>query len=197
MRVCIVNIGCFKNLVDCELLMWQLRSLGVEVVFGQTDIKADIVVINTCGFISDAEKDSLAEISKYVKLKHQGVVGQLWVMGCYGEKMKTVIVKNIPDVDRVYGNFDWHGIVRDISGHGWIESECRIISTPKHYAYIKISEGCNMPCAYCIKPILNGALRSRPIEVIVKECEKTGQDGSKGTTNCFSEYYGIWSRLIQ
>lgn len=110
MRVNVVNIGCFKNLVDCEQLIWQLRNSGVEVSFGQTDICADIVIVNTCGFISDAEKDSLAEINKYVKLKHQGVISQIWVMGCYGEKMKTALIKNIPDVDRVYGNFNWHDI---------------------------------------------------------------------------------------
>lgn len=179
MRVNIVNIGCFKNLVDCEQLMWQLRSSGIEVVFGKTDIVANIVVINTCGFISDAEKDSLAEINKYVERKHQGTVGQIWVMGCYGEKMKTTIIKNIPEVDKVYGNFDWHRIVKDISNQDWIESDNRIISTPKHYAYIKISDGCNMPCSYCVKPILNGELKSRPIEIIVKECEMLAKAGIK------------------
>lgn len=157
--------------MDCEQLMWQLRSSGIEVVFGKTDIVANIVVINTCGFISDAEKDSLAEINKYVERKHQGTVGQIWVMGCYGEKMKTTIIKNIPEVDKVYGNFDWHRIVKDISNQDWIESDNRIISTPKHYAYIKISDGCNMPCSYCVKPILNGELKSRPIEIIVKSAK--------------------------
>lgn len=197
MRVNVVNIGCFKNLVDCELLIWQLRNSGVEVSFGQTDIYADIVIINTCGFISDAEKDSLAEINKYVKLKHQGVISQIWVMGCYGEKMKTALIKNIPDVDRVYGNFNWHDIIRDISRHEWIESECRIVSTPKHYAYIKISDGCNMPCSYCIKPILNGALKSRPIEAVVKECEMLAKSGvkelqivSQNTTEYGRDLYG-------
>lgn len=179
MKVSIVNIGCFKNLVDCELLMWQLRNSGVEVAFGQADINTDIVVINTCGFISDAEKDSLTEINKYVKLKLQGTIGQIWVMGCYGEKLKTAIIKNIPEIDKVYGNFDWHRIVKDISTNDWIESENRIVSTPKHYAYIKISDGCNMPCAYCIKPILNGALKSKPIETIVKECEMLTKAGVK------------------
>lgn len=179
MKVNIVNIGCFKNLVDCELLMWQLRSSGVVVEFGNTEVSADIVVINTCGFISDAETDSLNEIQKLVKLKRQGTIGQVWVMGCYGEKMKTDIVKNIPEVDRVYGNFNWHLIVKEICSQDWIKSDNRIISTPNHYAYIKISDGCNMPCSYCIKPILNGALKSRPIEAIVKECEGLAKAGVK------------------
>lgn len=179
MKVNIVNIGCFKNLVDCELLMWQLRSSGVVVEFGNTEVNADIVVINTCGFISDAETDSMNEIQKLVKLKRQGTIGQVWVMGCYGEKMKTDIVKNIPEVDRVYGNFNWHLIVKEICSQDWIKSDNRIISTPNHYAYIKISDGCNMPCSYCIKPILNGALKSRPIEAIVKECEDLAKAGVK------------------
>lgn len=179
MKVNIVNIGCFKNLVDCELLMWQLRSSGVVVEFGNTEVNADIVVVNTCGFISDAETDSLNEIQKLVKLKRQGIIGQVWVMGCYGEKMKTDIVKNIPEVDRVYGNFNWHLIVKEICNQDWIKSDNRIISTPNHYAYIKISDGCNMPCSYCIKPILNGALKSRPIEAIVKECEELAKAGVK------------------
>lgn len=179
MKVNIVNIGCFKNLVDCELLMWQLRSSGVVVEFGNTEVNADIVVINTCGFISDAETDSLNEIQKLVKLKRQGTIGQVWVMGCYGEKMKTDIVKNIPEVDRVYGNFNWHLIVKEICSQDWIKSDNRIISTPNHYAYIKISDGCNMPCSYCIKPILNGALKSRPVEAIVKECEDLAKAGVK------------------
>ena len=179
MKVNIVNIGCFKNLVDCELLMWQLRSSGVVVEFGNTEVNADIAVVNTCGFISDAETDSLNEIQKLVKLKRQGTIGQVWVMGCYGEKMKTDIVKNIPEVDRVYGNFNWHLIVKEICSQDWIKSDNRIISTPNHYAYIKISDGCNMPCSYCIKPILNGALKSRPIEAIVKECKDLAKAGVK------------------
>ena len=130
MKVNIVNIGCFKNLVDCELLMWQLRSSGVVVEFGNTEVNADIVVINTCGFISDAETDSLNEIQKLVKLKRQGTIGQVWVMGCYGEKMKTDIVKNIPEVDRVYGNFNWHLIVKEICSQDWIKVTTELYQLP-------------------------------------------------------------------
>lgn len=197
MRVNVTNVGCFKNLVDCEQLMWQLRSSGVEVSFGQTDVNADIAIINTCGFISDAEKDSLDEIHKFVEFKHRGTVGQIWVMGCYGEKMKRTITGNIPEVDKVYGNFDWHHIVKDISNRDWIENESRLVATPGHYAYIKISDGCNMPCSYCIKPILTGTMKSRPVESIVKECEMLAGAGvkelqivSQNTTEYGRDLYG-------
>lgn len=179
MKVNIINIGCFKNLVDCERLMWQLQMLGADVVFGLTETDCDIVIVNTCGFISDAEKDSVALLLDFAKRKHNGQYSQFWVMGCYGQKMGDEIIHKIPEIDKVYGNFNWNQIVFDIWNKPWINSTDRIITTPRHYAYVKISEGCNMPCSYCIKPILNGPLKSEPIETIVEECRTLAGMGVK------------------
>ena len=179
MKVNLINIGCFKNLVDCERLMWQLQMLGADVVFGLTETDCDIVIVNTCGFIADAEKDSVALLLDIAKRKRNGQYSRFWVMGCYGQKMGDEIIHRIPEVDKVYGNFDWNQIVFDIGKKPWLNSTDRIITTPRHYAYVKISEGCNMPCSYCIKPILNGPLKSEPIETIVEECRTLAGMGVK------------------
>lgn len=179
MKVNLINIGCFKNLVDCERLMWQLQMSRVDVVFGLTETDCDIVIVNTCGFISDAEKDSVALLLDIAKRKRNGQYLRFWVMGCYGQKMGDEIIHRIPEVDKVYGNFDWNQIVSDIGKKPWINGTNRIITTPRHYAYVKISEGCNMPCSYCIKPILNGPLKSEPIETIVEECRTLAGLGVK------------------
>lgn len=179
MRVNIINIGCFKNLVDCERLMWQLQMVGADVVFGPTEANGDIVIVNTCGFISDAEKDSVALLLDIAKRKRRGQYSQFWVMGCYGQKMGNEIIRRIPEVDKVYGNFNWNRIVSDIGNQPWINCTDRIITTPRHYAYVKISDGCNMPCSYCIKPVINGPLKSEPIETIVDECRTLAKMGVK------------------
>lgn len=179
MKVNLVNIGCFKNLVDCEYLMWQLRDCGIEVVFGEDMGNYDCAIINTCGFISDAEAESDSLIRRYALRKQSGGISRLWVMGCYGQKKGHALMQTIPEIDRVFGNFDWHGIVEGLSGRVWSAGYDRVLTTPSHYAYIKISEGCNMGCAYCIKPIINGAMASRPIEDIVKECTLLASQGVK------------------
>lgn len=179
MKVNLINIGCFKNLVDCERLIWQLRLIGVDVVFGRTEINTDIVIVNTCGFISDAEKDSIELLLDIAKRKLNGQYSQFWVMGCYGQKVGEDIKRKIPEVDKVYGNFNWNQIVFDIVNKPWLDCTNRILTTPRHYAYVKISEGCNMPCSYCIKPILNGALKSEPMEKIVDECRTLAKMGVK------------------
>ena len=171
MKVNVINIGCFKNLVDCERLMWQIQTVGIDVVFGKTDDSCDLVIVNTCGFISDAEKDSVSLLQDIARRKRRGQYSRFWVMGCYGQKMGDKIIAKIPEVDRVYGNFNWNRIVSDLAERPWIDGVNRILTTPRHYAYVKISEGCNMPCSYCIKPILNGPLKSRPIGEIVEECK--------------------------
>lgn len=116
MRVNIINIGCFKNLVDCERLLWQLQMSGVDVVFGPTETYCDIVIVNTCGFISDAEKDSVALLLDMAKRKRGGQYSQFWVMGCYGQKMGNDITRRIPEIDRVYGNFNFQ-LVPDSRRH--------------------------------------------------------------------------------
>lgn len=170
MKVNIVNIGCFKNLVDCEYLIWQLKDYGLDVNFGEVDDTFDLAILNTCGFISDAESDSTQLIRRYASRKKKSQIGLLWVMGCYGQKMGETIKTLIPEVDRVYGNFNWHDIVKELCGHPWIDTVRRVITTPTHYAFVKISEGCNMKCSYCIKPVLNGPMKSRSIEDVLDEC---------------------------
>lgn len=179
MTINVVNIGCFKNLVDCERLIWQLQAAGATVGFGESDTPADVAIINTCGFISDAERDSSALIRRYAERKRSGAVGSLWVMGCYGQKRGDALRDDVPEVDRVYGNFDWHSIVADLLATPWTDSGERTLTTPRHYAYIKIAEGCSQACAYCIKPIINGPLRSEPMEKIVDECTRLAAAGVK------------------
>lgn len=179
MKVNIINIGCFKNLVDCERLILQLRLIGIDVTFGKTEAYSDIVIVNTCGFISDAEKDSIELLLDIAERKRNGQYSLYWVMGCYGQKMGNEIIRRIPEIDKVYGNFNWNQIVFDIGNKPWMDCTDRILTTPKHYAYVKISEGCNMPCSYCIKPILNGPLKSEPIEKIVDECRTLARMGVK------------------
>lgn len=170
MKVHIENIGCFKNLVDSERLLFAIEQMGINVSFGQLHSFADIAIINTCGFIQDAETDSIALIRKYATLKTQGTISQLWVMGCYGQKIGKKLKLEVPEIDFVFGNFDWDDILIQL-GHTRTNDigVQRHITTPSHYTYLKISEGCSRPCSYCIKPILNGPLKSIPMEQLVEE----------------------------
>jgi ribosomal protein S12 methylthiotransferase len=203
MKVNIINIGCFKNLVDCEYLIWQLQDCGVEVVFGEKEGKFDVAILNTCGFISDAESDSKALIRRYIQRKIDSEIGCIWIMGCYGQKMGEKIIQEMPEVDHVYGNFDWHHIVNDLCGGVWKTRSDRCLVTPSHYSYIKISEGCNMRCSYCVKPQLNGPMQSRKIEDIVNECRKLAINGVKElqivaqiTTSYGEDIYGE-NRIVE
>lgn len=168
MKIHIENIGCFKNLVDSERLFYAIEQQGIDVSFGKFSGFADIAIINTCGFISDAETDSVSLIKEYASLKTKGLILQLWVMGCYGQKLGEKLKMAIPSVDLVFGNFNWKDILTRL-GHEYNIGVHRRITTPRHYVYLKISEGCNKPCAYCIKPILNGPLQSVPINELIKE----------------------------
>ncbi len=168
MRIHIENIGCFKNLVDSERLYHALEVAGFSVTFGSLVHDTDIAIINTCGFVGDAEEYSEALIRQYARRKEEGRISQLWVMGCYGQKYGGSLKYRIPKIDRIFGNFDWINILH-ILGHEFPADVQRHITTPPHYAYLKISEGCNRPCAYCIKPILNGKLASVPMETLLEE----------------------------
>lgn len=178
MKVNIVNIGCFKNLVDCEYLIWQLNANGIDVTFGDNSHdKCELAIINTCGFISDAENDTTELIHRYAERKRLGLIRKLWVMGCYGQKIGDALRSLIPEVDKVYGNFNWHQIVNDICGRSWNEVNNRVLTSPGHYAFVKISEGCNMKCTYCIKPVLNGPMTSKRMEDILDECRLLVKNG--------------------
>ena len=178
MRINLLNIGCFKNLVDSERLMHVLVDAGYDVHFGELEQSADIAIINTCGFIGEAEDESLSTIRRYARMKKEGRVGQLWIMGCYSQKLGEKLTEIVPEVDKIYGNFNWETLPQDL-GIGMAIGLKRYLTTPSHYAFVKISEGCNQPCSYCIKPILNGPLKSEPMERVLEECRWLASQGVK------------------
>lgn len=178
MRINVINIGCFKNLVDCEKLMKQLLMAGHDVVFGESNSLFDIAIINTCGFIGNADSDSLQLLKLYAKRKSECKIKELWVMGCYSQKRGEKLRIDIPEVDRIYGNFDWGNILVELGSKSLITHE-RTLTTPIHYAYLKISEGCNSPCSYCIKPKINGPLTSYDIKELVDEARYLVKKGVK------------------
>lgn len=178
MRINVINIGCFKNLVDCEKLMKQLLMAGHDVVFGESNSLFDIAIINTCGFIGNADSDSLQLLKLYAKRKSECKIKELWVMGCYSQKRGEKLRIDIPEVDRIYGNFDWENILVELGSKSLITHE-RTLTTPIHYAYLKISEGCNSPCSYCIKPKINGPLTSYDIKELVDEARYLVKNGVK------------------
>ncbi len=178
MKINILNIGCFKNLVDSEHLMKALSCAGNTVSLGELKEKVDLAIINTCGFINDADNASLDTIKRYAGYKRDGLCQSLWVMGCYVQKVGENLRQIMPDVDRVYGNFDWQRIPLDLGLNCSVGME-RVITTPSHYAFVKISEGCNQSCSYCIKPVLNGPLKSVSQEDLLEECRWLVKNGVK------------------
>lgn len=170
MKIDIITLGCSKNLVDSERLMRQLEAVGYEVTHDAEQLTGDIAVVNTCGFIADAQEESINMILELAQRKTDGDLKKLYVMGCLSERFMDELGREIPEVDRYYGKFDWTGLLEDL-GHEYNESIAneRHVTTPSHYAYLKISEGCSRKCAYCAIPIITGAHRSRPMEEILDE----------------------------
>ena len=170
MKIDIITLGCSKNLGDSERLMRQLEAVGYEVTHDAEELTGEIAVVNTCGFIADAQEESINMILELAQRKTEGDLKKLYVMGCLSERFMDELGKEIPEVDRYYGKFDWTRLLSDL-GHEYDESigNERHITTPSHYAYLKISEGCNRKCAYCAIPIITGAHRSRPMEEILDE----------------------------
>lgn len=170
MKIDIITLGCSKNLVDSERLMRQLEAVGYEVTHDAEELTGEIAVVNTCGFIADAQEESINMILELAQRKTEGDLKKLYVMGCLSERFMDELGKEIPEVDRYYGKFDWTRLLSDL-GHEYDESigNERRITTPSHYAYLKISEGCNRKCAYCAIPFITGAHRSRPMEEILDE----------------------------
>ena len=168
----VITLGCSKNLVDSERLIRQLELNGYKVTHDSDNPKGEIAVINTCGFIGDAKEESVNMILEFCQAKEEGRLRKVYVMGCLSERYRKELQEEIPQVDKFYGKFDWNGLLSDL-GKAYDDS-CgyeRIITTPKHYAYLKISEGCDRHCAYCAIPIITGRHKSRSIEEIVVEVE--------------------------
>ena len=193
-KINFISLGCSKNLVDTELLMKQLDAEGFVVECDVENSDASIVVINTCGFIGDAKEESVNTILDYVDAKKNGYIDKLYVMGCLSERYKKELITEIPEVDKYFGKFDWKGIVEVLGKDFHSElSNSRILTTPKHYAYLKISEGCNRQCSYCAIPIITGKHKSRPIEEIVKEVHELASQGVKELLVIAQDlsYYGL------
>lgn len=170
MTIDLITLGCSKNLVDSELLIRQLVEAGYTVYHDREKPTGDIAIINTCGFIGDAKEQSINTILEAVERKKRGKLKQLYVMGCLSERYKKELRKEIPEVDRFYGKFDIKSIVKDLGSRFLSDIRLeRCLTTPKHYAYLKIAEGCNRTCSYCAIPIITGKYKSRPIEDIEAE----------------------------
>ena len=176
----LITLGCSKNLVDSEKLIRQLELNGFEVTHDAEVPKGEIAIVNTCGFIGDAKEESINMILQLAQRKQQGKLQQLIVMGCLSQRYFQELKTELPEVDRFYGKFDWEQIVTDLGGTYRKEAQNdRRLTTPSHYAYLKISEGCNRQCAYCAIPIITGKQKSRPIEEIVAEVEALVAKGVK------------------
>lgn len=176
----IITLGCSKNLVDSEKLIRQLELNGFEVTHDAEDPKGEIAIVNTCGFIGDAKEESINMILELAQRKQEGKLKQLIVMGCLSQRYLQELKVELPEVDRFYGKFDWEQIIADLSGT-YHKEACndRRLTTPSHYAYLKISEGCNRHCAYCAIPIITGKQKSHSIEEIVAEVESLVAKGVK------------------
>ena len=193
-RVDVVTLGCSKNLVDSELLMRQLVSNGYTLEHDSDNPRGEIAIINTCGFIGDAKEESINTILSFAEAKNENRLKKLYVMGCLSERYREELQDEIPEVDKFYGKFDWRGIIADLgkSYNKELEFE-RSLSTPSHYAYLKISEGCNRTCSYCSIPLITGKYNSRPIEEIEEEVRRLVDKGVKEFQFIAQDltYYGL------
>lgn len=169
-RIDVISLGCSKNLVDSERLLKQLELSGFQAFHNSDNVDGDIVIINTCGFIGDAKEESINTILTYAEAKNEGRIKELYVMGCLSERYRDDLLAEIPEIDRIYGKFDWINIVSDIIKRNPATMPYdRVITTPSHYTYLKIAEGCNRFCAFCAIPLITGRYKSRPIEEILEE----------------------------
>lgn len=190
----IITLGCSKNLVDSERLMRQFELNGYTVRHDPQNVSSEIVVVNTCGFIADAKEESINMILELCEAKQEGRIGQLYVMGCLSQRYFEELGKEIPEVDKFYGKFNWTELISDI-GKTYYDNcgQERHLTTPKHYAYVKIAEGCDRQCAYCSIPIITGTHKSRRMEDIVEEVEQLVSKGVKEFQIIAQEitFYGI------
>ena len=190
----IITLGCSKNLVDSEQLIRQLEDKGYQVTHDSDNPKGEIAVINTCGFIGDAKEESINMILEFAQTKEEGHLKKLYVMGCLSERYLKELAIEIPQVDKFYGKFNWKELLDDLgkayNQDIYIE---RSLTTPKHYAYLKISEGCDRKCSYCAIPIITGKHISRPMEEILDEVKYLVDKGVKEFQVIAQEltYYGI------
>lgn len=190
----IVSLGCSKNLVDSEKLMAQLSAGGIHVTHDDPDPKGEVVVINTCGFINDAKEESIDMILQFAEAKKRGEIKRLYVMGCLSQRYFDQLGESIPEVDKYYGKFNWTELVTEIGAtyRRDLMNE-RTLTTPSHYAYLKVAEGCNRHCSYCAIPIITGPFQSRPIDEIVDEARQLRDKGVRELQVIAQDlsYYGV------
>lgn len=193
-KINVITLGCSKNTVDSEHLMARLAAAGYEVLFDSDRTDAKTVVINTCGFIGDAKQESVDMILRAAAAKQAGKIDRLFVIGCLSERYADELRQEIPEVDDYFGARTWDGIVRALEGseEPSLATE-RLLTTPKHYAYLKISEGCNWQCGYCAIPLIRGRHVSVPMEALEEEARKLAARGVKELILIAqdSTYYGI------
>lgn len=179
----LISLGCSKNLVESERLIRQLEAKGYKVNFEPEDSCDDIVVVNTCGFISDAKEESINTILELCDKKKRGEIGKVAVMGCLSQRYLDDLKREIPEVDLWYGKFDWPQLIKDLPDYSNKKDTPKIwertLTTPSHSAYLKISEGCNRFCAFCAIPTITGRYKSRPIEEILEEVKHLVAGGVK------------------
>jgi len=193
-KINVVTLGCSKNVYDSEVLMGQLKANNMEVEHESESQENDIVVINTCGFIDNAKEESVNTILDYVKRKEEGTVEKVFVTGCLSERYKPDLEKEIPDVDQYFGTTELPKLLKALGAdykHELIGE--RLTTTPKHYAYLKIAEGCDRPCSFCAIPLMRGKHVSKTIEDLVTESEKLAKNGVKELILIAQDltYYGL------
>ena len=192
-KVHITTLGCSKNVVDSEFLMGQLQANNFEVI--EHPEKSDVIIINTCGFIQSAKEESIQAIFEALKLKEEDPAKKVFVAGCLSQRYKPEIEKEMPEVDAIFGTEDYQAILKSLGkNHSAMDNlhRTRVVSTPRHYAYLKISEGCNHTCAFCAIPLIRGKHRSRSIDSLVEESKKLAENGAKELllVSQDSSYYG-------
>lgn len=179
-KVDIITLGCSKNLVDSEQLLRQFKANGYTVAHDPEKINGEIVVVNTCGFIGDAQEESINMILELGEAKKKGKIGKLFVMGCLSQRFLKEMKTELPEVDRFYGKFNWSELITDLGKPYFQElANDRILTTPNHYAYLKIGEGCNRTCSYCSIPLITGKYQSRPMETLEEEVRMLVDQGVK------------------
>ena len=193
-KINIITLGCSKNTVDSEHLAAQLAAMDYKIVFDSDRTDADVVVINTCGFIGDAKQESIDTILRAAQLKEEGKIEELFVVGCLSQRYADELRPELPEVDDFFGVNDWAGIVERLGAKYRTENETkRELSTPSHYAYLKISEGCNWMCGYCAIPLIRGRHKSVPMEALVAEAEALVEKGVREIMVIAQDttYYGV------
>ncbi|MDO6739054.1 30S ribosomal protein S12 methylthiotransferase RimO [Wenyingzhuangia sp. 2_MG-2023] len=193
-KINVVTLGCSKNIYDSEILMGQLKANGKDVVHEDENDEGNIVVINTCGFIGKAKEESVNTILHYATMKEEGLVDKVYVTGCLSERYKPDLEAEISNVDQYFGTQDLPNLLKVLEAdykHELIGE--RLTTTPKHYAYLKIAEGCDRPCSFCAIPLMRGKHRSTPIEDLVQEAGKLAANGIKELILIAQDltYYGL------